>query len=36
LTRIERVVTNKSLLQLANDVESLRSDVRAMHNDVDS
>ena len=35
LTRIERVVANKSLLELANDVEALRSDVRAMHNDVD-
>ena len=35
LTRIERVVSNQSLLQLANDVESLRSDVRALHNDVD-
>ncbi|MGO9514043.1 MAG: tol-pal system protein YbgF [Steroidobacteraceae bacterium] len=35
LTRIERVVANKSLLELANDVEALRDDVRAMHNDVD-
>ena len=35
LTRIERVVSNQSLLDLANQVESLRSDVRAMHNDVD-
>ncbi len=35
LARIERVVANQSLLQLANDVESLRSDVRALHNDVD-
>ena len=35
VTRIERVVSNQSLLQLANDVESLRSDVRALHNDVD-
>jgi tol-pal system protein YbgF len=35
LARIERVVANQSLLQLANDVETQRSDVRAMHNDVD-
>jgi tol-pal system protein YbgF len=35
LTRIERVVSNQSLLQLSNDVEALRSDVRGMHNDVD-
>jgi len=35
LTRIERVVSNQSLLELSNQVEALRSDVRAMHNDVD-
>jgi tol-pal system protein YbgF len=35
LTRIERVIANQSLLELANQVESLRSDLRAMHNDVD-
>ncbi len=35
LARIERVVANQSLLDLANQGESLRSDVRAMHNDVD-
>lgn len=35
VTRIERVVSNDSLLQLANEVEALRSDVRSMHNDVD-
>src|ERR1700675_4758568 len=35
LTRIERVVANQSLLDLSNQVESLRSDLRAMHNDVD-
>ena len=35
LARIERVVANQSLLQLANDVDALRNDVRAMHNDVD-
>jgi tol-pal system protein YbgF len=35
LARIERVVSNQSLLEMANQLESLRSDVRAMHNDVD-
>ena len=35
LARIERVVANQSLLDMANQVETLRSDVRAMHNDVD-
>jgi tol-pal system protein YbgF len=35
LTRIERVVANQSLLDLSNQVEALRTDVRAMHNDVD-
>jgi tol-pal system protein YbgF len=35
LTRIERVVSNQSLLDMANQLESLRNDVRAMHNDVD-
>jgi tol-pal system protein YbgF len=35
LARIDRVVSNQSLLDMANQVESLRSDVRAMHNDVD-
>jgi len=35
LTRVERVVTNQSLLELANQSESLRADLRAMHNDVD-
>ncbi|HEY1315044.1 MAG TPA: tol-pal system protein YbgF [Steroidobacteraceae bacterium] len=35
LTRIERVVSNQSLLDLANQNESLRNDLRAMHNDVD-
>lgn len=35
LARIERVVANQSLLELANQVEALRSDLRAMHNDVD-
>ena len=35
VTRIERVVANQSLLELANEVEALRNDVRALHNDVD-
>jgi len=35
LARIERVVSNQSLLDMANQLESLRNDVRAMHNDVD-
>lgn len=35
LTRIERVVANQSLLDLANQLEALRTDVRGMHNDVD-
>jgi tol-pal system protein YbgF len=35
VARIERVVANQSLLQFANEVEALRADVRAMHNDID-
>jgi tol-pal system protein YbgF len=35
LARIERVMANQSLLELANQSESLRADLRAMHNDVD-
>jgi tol-pal system protein YbgF len=35
LARIERVVANQSLLELANQAEALRNDLRAMHNDVD-
>jgi tol-pal system protein YbgF len=35
LARIERVMSNQSLLDLANQGEALRSDLRAMHNDVD-
>jgi tol-pal system protein YbgF len=35
LARIERVMSNQSLLDIANQLESVRSDVRAMHNDVD-
>ncbi len=35
LARIERVAANQSLLDLANQLDALRNDVRAMHNDVD-
>jgi tol-pal system protein YbgF len=35
LERIERVMANQSLLDFSNQLESLRSDVRAVHNDVD-
>ena len=35
LERIERVMANQSLLEFANQLEALRSDVRAVHNDVD-
>ena len=35
LERIERVVANQSLLDLANQTDSLRNDLRAMHNDID-
>src|ERR1700744_6814360 len=35
LARIERVMANQSLLEGANQLEALRSDVRAMHHDVD-
>jgi tol-pal system protein YbgF len=35
LTRIERVMQNQSLLELSNQLEALRADVRGMHNDVD-
>jgi tol-pal system protein YbgF len=35
LARIERVMANQSLLEFGNQLEALRSDVRAMHNDVD-
>lgn len=35
LARIERVVANQSLLELSNQVESMKGDLRAMHNDVD-
>jgi tol-pal system protein YbgF len=35
LARIERVMANKSLLDVSNQLEALSSDVRSMHNDVD-
>jgi tol-pal system protein YbgF len=35
LARIERVMANQSLLELSNQLEALRADVRAVHNDVD-
>jgi tol-pal system protein YbgF len=35
LVRIERVLANQSLLDVSNQLEALRSDVRSMHNDVD-
>jgi tol-pal system protein YbgF len=35
LARIERVMQNQSLLELSNQFEALRADVRSMHNDVD-
>jgi tol-pal system protein YbgF len=35
LARIERVMANQSLLDLANQNEALRSDLRGLHNDID-
>jgi tol-pal system protein YbgF len=35
LGRIDRVVANQSLLDLANQNEAMRADLRAMHNDID-
>jgi tol-pal system protein YbgF len=35
LARMERVVANQSLLDLANQIDALRNDLRGMHNDVD-
>jgi tol-pal system protein YbgF len=35
LARIEHLMTNQSLLQLANEIEALRADVRAMHDAAD-
>ncbi|MDE2306626.1 MAG: hypothetical protein KGL34_13780, partial [Gammaproteobacteria bacterium] len=35
LTRIERVVQNRSLLQIANQIEAARADLRSVHDSVD-
>ncbi len=35
VTRIERVVANRSLLDIANEIEAMRADLRAVHNSVD-
>jgi tol-pal system protein YbgF len=35
LGRIDRVVANQSLLDLANQNDAMRADLRAMHNDID-
>jgi tol-pal system protein YbgF len=35
LVRIERVMANQNLLEVSNQLEALRGDLRAMHNDVD-
>jgi tol-pal system protein YbgF len=35
LGRLERVVANQNLLDLSNQIEALRADVRSMHNDID-
>src|ERR1700728_779137 len=35
IARIERVVSNNSLLEISNEMGDLRADLRAMHNDVD-
>jgi tol-pal system protein YbgF len=35
VTRIERVVSNNSLLDISNQMEALRADIRGMHNDID-
>jgi tol-pal system protein YbgF len=35
LAHIEKVVSSQSLLDLSNQIESLKADLRAMHNDVD-
>jgi tol-pal system protein YbgF len=35
IARIERVVSNNSLLGISNEMGDLRADLRAMHNDVD-
>jgi tol-pal system protein YbgF len=35
LTRIERVVSNNSLLDISNQMSTLQADLRSMHNDID-
>jgi tol-pal system protein YbgF len=35
LTRIERVMANQSLLQLANDMEAMRAEIKSLRNEVD-
>jgi tol-pal system protein YbgF len=35
LTRIERVVSNNSLLDVSNQLGSMQADLRSMHNDID-
>jgi len=35
LQRIERIVANQSLLDLANQIDAMRGDVRSLHNDID-
>src|SRR5579862_5259203 len=35
IARIERVVSNNSLLEISNQMGDLRADLRAMHNDID-
>jgi len=35
LTKIERVMANQSLLQLANDLEAMRAEIKSMRNEVD-
>ncbi|HEX4152703.1 MAG TPA: tol-pal system protein YbgF [Steroidobacteraceae bacterium] len=35
VSRIDRVVTNGSLLEISNQMETLRAELRSMHNDID-
>jgi tol-pal system protein YbgF len=35
MARVERVVTNQSSVDISNQLEALRADVRSLHNDVD-
>ncbi len=35
LARVEKIVSNQSLLNLANDIESLRNEVKSLRNDMD-